>query len=78
MERCQDEHTPTVAKKERERGRGEGGQVEKGQFSLKNRGYKDRNVWGENGEKKRDRCCHRKSNQSILNTVSLTHFMIKL
>lgn len=47
MERCQDEHTPTVAKKERERGRGEGGQVEKGQFSLKNRGYKDRNVWGE-------------------------------
>lgn len=47
MERCQDEHTPTVAKKERERGRGEGGQVEKGQFSLKNRGYTDRNVWGE-------------------------------
>lgn len=67
-----------LQKKERERGRGEGGQVEKGQFSLKNRGYKDRNVWGENGEKKRDRCCHRKSNQSILNTVSLTHFMIKL
>lgn len=28
--------------------------MEKGQFSLKNRGYKDRNVWGENGEKKRD------------------------
>lgn len=37
-----------LQKKERERGRGEGGQVEKGQFSLKNRGYKDRNVWGEN------------------------------
>lgn len=30
--------------------------MEKGQFSLKNRGYKDRNVGPENGEKKRDGC----------------------